>query len=218
MATAFFDLPLEIRLQIYQQVFQPAKLVLASDRADANSLLPITAQQQNETPRSAQLLRVCKTILHEARPVLYANTTVQVVSHVFAGRLPSNFSDGLPMAPYIRHLIWHIECDMMKHMYEEDLRLQATDLTQLSSLEIRCRAETWRDSFLGEHCDRDRFVKGREQVLNYARLLQGLSPSRPELVEDQTFLGKGCVRVRMNAGRTLLGQNVRQLTRVEITS
>jgi hypothetical protein len=96
----------------------------------------------------------------------------------------------------------------MKHLYKEDLELSTGNLAQVSSLEIRCRAETWRDSYLGEQCDRERFVKGRQQVIEYAGILSGLMEDRPEVVEDRTWLGKGCVAVRMRQGRTLLRSNV----------
>lgn len=206
--TNFFDLPVEIRLDIYKHLFGAGKVILTIGRSDSDSLLPAVAKPQTHDPRSSQLLAVCKTILEEARPVLYANTTFHVLSHVFAGKLPSNFTDGAPLAPFVKHLIWQVDCDMMKFVYEEDLKMEPSDLAQLSSLEIRCRAETWRGSFLGESCDRDRFVQGREQTISYAKYLQKQMADNVNLVEDRTFLGKGCVRLRLGQGRAMLLNNV----------
>ena len=204
----FFDLPVEIRLDIYKLAFGTGKIVLQTSRSDTDSLLPAAASPQYRCQRSGQLLATCRTILEEARPILYANTTFQVVTHVFAGKWPSTFTDGASIAPFVKHLIWQVDCDMMKMMYEEDLKMQPTDFSQLSSLEIRARAETWRDSFLGEYCDRDRFIKGREQSINYARYLQRHMSEELSLVEDRRMLGKGCVVLRLQSQRQPLMSNV----------
>lgn len=206
--TNFFDLPVEIRLDIYKHVFGVGKIILATSRADTDSLLPAVAKPQTHQPRGAQLLAVCQTILQEARPILYANTTFHVLCHVFAGKLPSTFTDGAPMAPFVRHLIWQVDCDMLKYVYEEDLKMETSDLAQLSSLEIRCRAETWRNSFLGEYCDRERFVQGREQTISYAKYLQRNMVNDANLIEDRTFLGKGCVMMRLGKSKAVVSNNV----------
>lgn len=207
MAT-FLDLPVEIRLDIYKHAFGSGKIILTTSRSDTDSLLPVAAAPQNHRPRSAQLLATCRTILHEARPILYASTTFQVMSHVFAGKWPSMFTDGSLMAPFVKHLIWQVDCDMMKVVYEEDLKIPGADLARLSSLEVRCRAETWRGSFLGEHCDRERFVQGREQAIGYAKYLQRRMGEQVALVEDRTFLGKGCVMLRLQRGKRDILSNV----------
>lgn len=207
MAT-FFDLPVELRLDIYKLTFGSGKIILQTSRSDTDSLLPTAASPQYRCPRSGQLLATCRTILEEARPILYANTTFQVISHVFAGKWPSTFTDGAPIAPFVKHLIWQVDCDMMKMVYEEDLKMQAADFSQLSSLEIRARAETWRDSFLGEYCDRDRFVQGRAQSINYARYLQQHMSKELSLVEDRRLLGKGSVVLRLQPHKQALANNV----------
>ncbi|KIX08008.1 uncharacterized protein Z518_02663 [Rhinocladiella mackenziei CBS 650.93] len=151
MAPGLLDLPLEIRLDIYSLVFGCGKAVIEPKNDDDSScLLPLKSERQNQVPRSSQLLRVSRTILLEARPVLYANTTFHVLTQVFAGKLPSAVTNGHPSAPYIKHLIWQLDCDMLKHVDTEELRLDSTEAGQWSSLEIRCRAEAWRYSFLGE--------------------------------------------------------------------
>jgi hypothetical protein len=200
----FFDLPVEIRLDIYSLTFGSGKIVLETSRSDTDSLLPVAAKAQYRCPRSAQLLATCRTILEEARPILYANITFHVISHVFAGKWPSNFTDGSTIAPFIKHLVWQVDCDMMKLLYEDDLSMKSTDFDGLSSLEIRARAETWRDSFLGEECDRDRFVKGREQSIVYIQHLRRQMTRKVDLVEDRRLLGKGCVVLRLQPeGRRL---------------
>lgn len=206
--TNFFDLPVEIRLDIYNLTFGIGKIILETSRSDTDSLLPVAASPQYWCPRSAQLLATCRTIRDEARPILYANTTFQVISHVFAGKWPSFFTDGASIAPFVKHLIWQVNCDMMKTVYEDDLKMQTTDFLQLSSLEIRARAETWRDSFLGEYCDRDRFVQGREQSIKYAKYLQRQMAKKVDLVEDRRLLGQGCVVLMLRPQRRLLSSNV----------
>ena len=208
MTVTFFDLPVELRLDVYRRAFGKGKVIFTTSRSDTDALLPVAVSQQSYSPRSAQLLRVCNTILHEARPVLYSNTTVHILSHVFAGKHPSTFTNGHPIAPYVKHLIWQLDCDMMKHLYPEDVQLQASDLAQLSSVELRCRAETWRHSFLGEECDRDKFVTGREEAIEYARMLQHQMGSKADLVEDRTFLGNGCVVLKLRQTKAMLATNV----------
>jgi hypothetical protein len=204
----FFDLPVEIRLDIYKLTFGSGKTILQTTRSDTDSLLPLAASPQYRCSRSGQLLATCRTILEEARPILYSNTTFQVTSHVFAGKWPSNFTDGASIAPFVKHLVWQVDCDMMKMVYEDDLKMQSTDFNQLSSLELRARAETWRDSFLGEYCDRDRFIKGREQAIDYGKSLQRYMSKSLALVEDRRLLSKGCVVLKLQPERQLLTNNV----------
>lgn len=206
--TNFFDLPVEIRLDIYKLTFGSGKTILQTTRSDTDSLLPLAASPQYRCLRSGQLLATCRTILEEARPILYSNTTFQVTSHVFAGKWPSTFTDGASIAPFVKHLVWQVDCDMMKMVYEDDLKMQSTDFNQLSSLELRARAETWRDSFLGEYCDRDRFIKGREQAIDYGKSLQRHMSKSLALVEDRRLLSKGCVVLRLQPERQVLTNNV----------
>lgn len=227
----FFSLPYELRNSIYAEAFGKSnKAILATSRIDSVALLPLpnkSTDQQYTCPRSGQLLRVCRAIYEEALPVLYSRTTFHVYHQVFAGKLPCSFSEvGHPFGANIRHLIWQVDCDMMKHLYEEDLQLEAKDFANLQTLEIRARAETWRDSFLGEECDRERFVKGREQATQYAiKLKQLMQQDAPDaigvdLVEDRTFLGRGAVLLKLSRHRgqggafKSLSANVSQATEV----
>ena len=212
MALGFIDLPLEIRLEIYGLVFGSGKAVIeAKNEDDGGALLPQDSSFQTQSQRSAQLLRVSKAILMEARPVLYANTTFHVLTMVFAGKLPANITNGHPCAPYVKHLIWQLDCDMLKHFYPEDLRFPL-EASRWSSFEIRCRAETWRNSFLGEWCDREAFVKGRDQVCGYASVFHLAMGSRDNrkvsFVEDRSQLGRGRVILRLSRARSKLRQEV----------
>ncbi|OAP64120.1 hypothetical protein AYL99_00092 [Fonsecaea erecta] len=203
-APRFLDLPLEIRFEIYRLVFGHGKAVVeAKSEDDSGALMPQLARFENHSPRSSQLLRVNKTILLEARPVLYANTVFHVISHAFAGRLPIRITDGHPCAPHIQHLIWQLDCDLLRHFYAEDLQLDLDEVAHWSSLEIRCRAETWRNSYLGEWCDREAFVKGRAQILEYAQVFHhamSRSGGRITFAEDRRQLGRGRIILRLNTG------------------
>ncbi|KIW30804.1 uncharacterized protein PV07_02504 [Cladophialophora immunda] len=205
-APRLFDLPLEIRLEIYRLVFGHAKVVVeAKSEDESGALLPQLAEFGNHSPRSSQLLRVNKTILLEARPILYANTVFHIIHHAFAGKLPTRITDGHPCAPHIKHLVWQLDCDMLKHFYPEDLQLDLGEVARWSSLEIRCRAETWRNSFLGEWCDREAFVRGRAQVLEYAQVfhhaMRHRSGGRLTFAEDRSQLGRGRIILRLSSGR-----------------
>ena len=203
MAASFFNFPLEIRLKIYRLAFGNGKAVIETrDEDDSCCMVPLLSTFQNQSPRSSQLLRVNKTILLEARPVLYTNTVFHVVQRVFAGNLPTQLSDGHFCAQHIKHLIWQLDCDMLKHFYAEDLRFDLAEVSRLSSLEIRCRADTWRNSFVGEWCDREAFVKGRAQIIEYARMfphaMSAGNGSRISFVEDRSQLGRGRIILRLS--------------------
>jgi hypothetical protein len=205
MESSLWTLPTEIRLQIYDHVFGSGKIILQTQDEDLSaSLIPRSATCQNRSPRSSQLLRTSRAILHEARPILYANTTFHVVSHAFAGKLPTRITDGHPSAPYIKHLVYQVDCDLLKHFYHEDLRLDLADVANWSCFEIRCKADTWRDSFMGEWCDREAFVNGRAQVIEYARVFFQAMRDRQEssiaLCEDRSQLGRGRVMVNVSQG------------------
>lgn len=213
MSSSFLNLPVEIRLHIYDLVFSRGKAMIeAKNEDDSSCLVPLASAFQTHTARSSQLLRVSSAVLSEARPVLYANTTFHVLNQSFAGTLPTTITDGHPCAPYMKHLIWQLDCDMLKHFYPQDLRLDLEEVGQWASLEIRCRAEAWRNSFLGEWCDREAFVGGRDQVLAYARVfLRAMGSRRGDrvrLVEDRSQLGRGRVILRLGDGRSSLRQEV----------
>jgi hypothetical protein len=211
MAPTFFDLPLEIRLDIYSLVFGCGKAILETKiEDDSCCMVPRRGTIQNQSSRSSQLLRVNRTILLEARPVFYANTVFHVVSQTFAGKLPTRLSDGHPCAPHIKHLIWQLDCDMLKHFYPEDLQIGMPEVSQWGSLEIRCRADTWRNSFLGEWCDREAFLTGRSQVVDYARMFHDAMSSAGggslTLIEDRSQLGRGRIIMRIDGNRSSLKQ------------
>src|SRR6201999_2437846 len=90
MEPTFFHLPLEIRLEIYGLVFGCGKAIIETKvEDDSCSSVPRRGTFQEHSSRSSQLLRGNRTILLEARPVLYANTIFHTVSQTFAGKLPT---------------------------------------------------------------------------------------------------------------------------------
>src|SRR5271163_3043684 len=124
MASSLLQLPLEIRLQIYSLAFGEGTVVLdAGNYSGPSCLIPKHATPVNATGRSSQLLQTCKTILHEAMPVLYENTAVHVTTSTFPGTLPTAFTDGCPLAPYTRKLVWQLQCDLMKKFYFDDFEV-----------------------------------------------------------------------------------------------
>ena len=214
--TPLLCLPVEIRLQIYGELFGSGKIVLdGGDHQQISGFLSSTASPITTAPsRSSQLLRTCKTILYEARPVLYANTVFHVIQYTFAGSLPLLFTGDHPSAKHVCDVIWQVECDILKRWYEDDLQFQkAADWASLKSLEIRCRVDAWRGSYCGDFEERTEFITGREQVLKYgARLLNGMGSGNAKtfkrLVEDRRFHGKGEMRIRLTKSRGLLCSDV----------
>jgi hypothetical protein len=213
---ALLHLPVEIRLQIYAEVFGIGKVILdGGDHQQTSCFVSSMVAPIPTAPgRSSQLLRTCKTILSEARPVLYANTVFHVIQQTFAGSLPSSFTDDHPSAMHIHDVIWQVECDILKRWYEDDLEFQrAADWASLKSLEIRCRVGAWRESYCGDVDERASFATGREQVLKYgARLLDGMGVGDKKtfqtLVEDRRFHGKGEMRIRLINSRWPLYSDV----------
>ena len=213
MAPSLLDLPPEIRLQIYAFIFSSGKVVIeVEDDENKPCLLPRRSVFQTQSSRSSQLLRVSKAILTEARPVLYFNTTFQILNRVFAGKLPVAVSDGHACAAHVKRLIWQVDCDIMKHFYPEDLQLDPEDVGRWNSFELRCRADTWRNSFLGEWCDREAFVQGREQIIAYARVFQAVMNSRTankvNLIENRSQLGRGRLILRLTRDNLIHKQDV----------
>lgn len=206
--TSFTDLPVEIRLSIYSYLFSPSKVVLnANDPpSDQSCLIPTAVNvRKRQCERSSQLLRVCRQILYEARPVLYANTTFHSMIRTFAGSLPSSLSNGHPIAKHVRHVVWQLDCDILKKYLDEDFTFQQGELGMIDTLEIIAKVDTWKGSFCGEDCDRDGFVRGRNNMLEYGKLLQTQlkkdSGRSAYFVEDERFLGKGEVRIRLGIGQ-----------------
>jgi hypothetical protein len=216
MAPTFLDLPLEIRVNIYGFVFGRSKTIIEAKFGDDNlSILPRQAGYQSFCPRSSQLLRANKTILYEARPILYDNTVFHIVSQSFAGRLPTHITNGHPCAPHIRHVIWQLDCDMLKHVYVEELQIDWAEVAWWSSFEIRCRVDAWRDSFMGEWCDREAFLNGRTQCVDYVRLFHAAmthgSGRSYSLVEDRSQLARGRIIFRVEGERSRLKQPQRRI-------
>lgn len=96
-----------------------------------------------------------------------------------------------------------MDCDMMVHFYPEDMRIDVDHPRRWKSLELHCREGTWQNSFLGESCDRETFVKGRGQVIAYATMFQDamsspqLTAQRAKMVEDRSQLDRGRLIVRL---------------------
>jgi hypothetical protein len=70
----------------------------------------------------------------------------------------------------------------------------------------------WRDSFMGEWCDREAFVKGREQTVEYAKILKDTMANGPDdvvrLVEDRGHLDRGRVILKVERKERELRDNV----------
>ncbi len=72
---SFFDLALEIRLRVYEALFGAERVSVEAELDFAVRIPPPGIREGfiRPSPRSAQLLRVCRQLLQEARPVLLDN-------------------------------------------------------------------------------------------------------------------------------------------------
>ena len=146
MQASLLSLPAEIRLAIYALVFgSPIEATLHAGKQDLASntemcRLPSSSQLINSIARSAQISRVCKTICLEADHLLYANTAFHIMTQASAGRMPATLTDSFPAAQHVKSLVWQLNCDLLKHLYVDEMRLVSASLALVNNLEIRCRS------------------------------------------------------------------------------
>ena len=89
------DLPVEIRIEVYPYLFMNGKVLLDAGACHGPSyLIPEHAVVAHHVLQSSQILRTCKTILYEARPLLYKKPIFHVLVNIFAGNLPVAVSNG----------------------------------------------------------------------------------------------------------------------------
>lgn len=206
---SFFSLPVEIRLAIYDELFGQGIAAVRDGRQDvgseskAPSVLPEIDSRTPLQPRSAQILRTCKTVLAEAAPILYNNTIFRTNFEAFAGRLPVQMTAGNPSASKIHHLEWSLKCDLLKKYDPTELLINPQDTQSLRSVQIVCQAANWREPICGEWCDQEAFVRGRQQVIDFGKALQEsmrTNAKQVTLLEDLVSLQKGRVMLRLREG------------------
>lgn len=207
---SFLQLPTEIRLQIYAQLFGGGTVHVDGGRQDIGEveepdMFPTNTETSRPQYRGAQLLRTCKAILFEARPVLYRHTIFRTSFQAFAGRLPVRLTSGNPSCQHIKHLEWQLNCDLLKKFSVSDVEVTAQDVRNLQTVKLTCQAENWKDSYCGAWCDRETFVRGRQQVVEFAQLLQSRMSDGKRvvtLVEDTKYLSRGRVVMRLFLGKS----------------
>lgn len=214
---SFFCLPVEIRLAIYEELFGQGVTSIDGGRQDTGSesqspsMLPTTSGRVHTQQRSAQMLRTCKTILAEASPILYKYTLFRTTFQAFAGRLPVQLTAGHPSAPHIRHLDWHLRCDLLKKYDPTELHITSDDTRSLESVQIVCQAANWREPICGEWCDQETFIRGRQQVVDFAKALRTSmkqGTKQVTLLEDVTSLSRGRVVLKISMGCRMPAVNV----------
>lgn len=207
---SFLQLPIEIRLNIYSELFGEGIVYIDGGRQDVSvqakdsCMLPTFDNLSRRQTRSAQLLRTCKMVLDEARPILYRNTIFRTSFQAFAGRLPSRMTSSNPSYAHVRNLEWGLACDILKKYDSDDVQIAKEEVQHLRTIQLVCQSESWRDSFCGEWVDRQTFVRGRQQVIDFAKHLQAkMSNERGSvtLVEDCRHLSRGRVVLRLFRGR-----------------
>ena len=221
-STSLLDLPAEVRLNVYSHLFKYQRVFIdAGNYSGLPALLPNHRTTRRNTPssppESAQVLQVCRTLHAEAQPLFYQHLTFHVSTRTFAGSLPysltdvqantdmqtntaSNLITSTSSSPPVRHIIWQLQCDILKKFYYEDLKITAEEISNLETFEIRCRCAAWRD--VGEKIisESEKFTRGRQQVRGYLEHLGALGRDvggRYEVEEDESAWGMGEVRIRL---------------------
>ena len=215
-STSLLDLPAEVRLNVYSHLFKDQRIFIdAGNYSGLQSMLPIhratSHNSSSSPPESAQLLQVCRTLHNEAQPLLYEHLTFHVSTRTFAGSLPYSLTDAqtntdpdvttsIPSSPFLRHIIWQLQCDILKKFYFEDLKITAEQIANLETFEIRCRCAAWRDVGEKDLSESEKFTRGREQVRAYLAHLGALRDSAGEkyvVDEDESVWGIGEVRMSL---------------------
>lgn len=214
---SFFQLPTEIRLRIYSELFGDGLVYLNAGRQDIGTrsthseMLPTSIPRSCPLERGAQILRTCKAILFEARPILYRDTVFKASFQAFAGRLPTCISSDHPSRVHIKHIEWHLNCDLLKKFDASDVNISQGDVQALQTIKISCQAENWKDSFCGAWSDREAFVRGRQQVVDFAQLLRqrmAVNNRVVSLAEETRYLSRGRVVLRLFANHGSIAPDV----------
>lgn len=214
MTMHFFNLPYELRQQIYSELFGRAVARFDGGRQDSTitdepCLFPASTDQCFRNERSAQILRTCKAVYHEAQSLLYQQTSFVVSCTAFAGRLPTHFSAGQPFIPYIKTLRFQLVSDMLRYYNPQDMRMTRADLEGVTELQLLLQAENWKKLFCGTWHAEKQFVEDREAIVGYARLLGDLMTDGQHhpvtIVGDQKHLSRGRMMLRLVKGGVVLG-------------
>lgn len=216
----FLQLPVEIRLNVYSQLFGEGITKACGGRQDVGSeanapnMLPVLKMSSQTGGRGAQLLRTCKVILNEARPVLYKSTVFQSSYQAFAGKLPNQTANDNLTFQHVKHLEWQLNCDLLKKHEPADVHIDHTDVQNLQSVQMTCQVDNWRDVFCEEWYNQGAFVRGRQQFVDFAKLLQSSMSNGKRmitLVEDTKHLSRGRVVLKLFEGRRSITSDVSSL-------
>lgn len=157
MATAvagrcFLDLPLEIRLDIYRDLFGFGIALVDIQRIETtdSSFKRFFVTEIEE--RSSQFLRTCKTIWTEAAAVFYENTTFKLNRQVdFVFYMQPDSSSASKLAK-LRHVEVDFKPEKLKDLpqgFSEAKKLvRAAGLEMLTDLKLTCHAVEWRKTHL----------------------------------------------------------------------
>lgn len=213
----FLHLPIEIRLNVYSQLFGEGVANAHGGRQDVGceaetpNMLPVLKQAPCMAGRGAQLLQTCKIILNEARPILYKNTVFRSSYQAFAGKLPDQTASDNLTFQHVKHLEWQLNCDLLKKHDPTDVHIKHTDVQNLKTVKMTCQVENWREVLCNEWHDEGNFVRGRQQFVDFAKLLQSSMSEGKRvitLVEDTKQLSRGRVVLKLFEGRRLLTSDV----------
>ena len=200
----FLNVPTEIRLSIYSYVFGVDTAVLDFDRIEAGSgMMGHNYAYLLHKPRATRILQTCRTILTEARPVLFANTTFVV--NKFADFHKLLWDTHCRNQPW---LIKHIDrtiaaIDLEQRWNSDRLAVTKTSFPGLDVLEMHCSGPGWRaDAITGVS---PTYSEGRAKMLQLA--LGHVDGSRFDTLIEEVQ-GKGQIHLKLMKKHTYVKGHV----------
>ena len=161
----FLDLSLETRQRIYRNLFlcMPAFVDVDADNSGNNGYMTGKLSFVYPSSRSAQVLRVCRSIFYAARPILMENTHFVVNRSASIETVHTARSVGLATLPFLTQL--HIKLPQQEPGTSPHMDL--TRFKELQVMTVSLATLRWATSRLGE-------LEFRRDHSNLLRFFAGL--------------------------------------------
>lgn len=208
MTITFLDLPTEVRLQIYSDLFKSSSpgSTIQVGNASNQFLLPLHLTPERSPTKSSQILQTCSTVLFEARPILYDSTTIEVRTNSYGGRLPTKISDGFSGAHQVKKLVWNLNCDLLMRSDFDEIKTGFNQaLPNLDYVGLHVRVDTWCDGACVVQADPNEIAIGHQQVREFAlliaRSMAGETEDKISIAEDERRRERGWIILKLERKR-----------------
>lgn len=138
---SFFTLSAELRIKIYSTLFGHGRMTV--DKYAPNTLEDVT--YAHPVARSAQILRVCRTIRAEASDVFMDQTEVHFTRLAFDLKMLSwgNIAPTTPLqARKIRHLSFEVDMYLLNDI--DVTTMMEMDMPKLQTVKLACMIPYWK--------------------------------------------------------------------------